>query len=199
MFRYSLAVKNIIPGKLYENQKQVLSTAACLYEVLNDFGICIWFICIINVKYKKRLLPRCIHHFKSDLINNMDHMRISGTVFPSFSSCDVYTNTYIFHFSHHAAAVLYTTYIFHFSHHAAAVLYTTYIFHFSHHAAAALYTTYIFHFSHHAAAALYTTYIFHFSHHAAAVLYTTYIFPSSCSSVFFIHSQTVFRDWDTNI
>ena len=30
------------------------------------------------VKYKKRLLLRCIHHFKSDLINNMDHMRISG-------------------------------------------------------------------------------------------------------------------------
>ena len=29
--------------------------------------------------YKKRLLLRCIHHFKSDLINNMDHMRISGT------------------------------------------------------------------------------------------------------------------------
>ena len=24
-------------------------------------------------------IPRCIHHFKSDLINNMDHMRISGT------------------------------------------------------------------------------------------------------------------------
>ena len=29
--------------------------------------------------YKKRLLLRCLHHFKSDLINNMDHMRISGT------------------------------------------------------------------------------------------------------------------------
>ena len=28
---------------------------------------------------KKRLLLRCIHHFKTDLINNMDHMRISGT------------------------------------------------------------------------------------------------------------------------
>ena len=28
---------------------------------------------------KKRLLLRCEHHFKSDLINNMDHMRISGT------------------------------------------------------------------------------------------------------------------------
>ena len=30
------------------------------------------------VEIKKRLLPRCIHHFKSDLINSMDHMRISG-------------------------------------------------------------------------------------------------------------------------
>ena len=29
-------------------------------------------------KYEKRLLPRCIHHFKPDIINNMDHMRISG-------------------------------------------------------------------------------------------------------------------------
>ena len=27
----------------------------------------------------KRLLLRCLHHFKSDLINDMDHMRISGT------------------------------------------------------------------------------------------------------------------------
>ena len=30
------------------------------------------------LEYKKRLLFRCIHHFKSDLINNIDHMRISG-------------------------------------------------------------------------------------------------------------------------
>ena len=29
--------------------------------------------------YEKRLILRCIHHFKSDLINNIDHMRISGT------------------------------------------------------------------------------------------------------------------------
>ena len=28
---------------------------------------------------KKRLLLRCIHHFKSDLINDIDHMRFSGT------------------------------------------------------------------------------------------------------------------------
>ena len=30
------------------------------------------------VEIQKENLPRCIHHFKSDLINNMDHMRISG-------------------------------------------------------------------------------------------------------------------------
>ena len=30
-------------------------------------------------KLKKRLLIRCIHHFESDWINDMDHMRISGT------------------------------------------------------------------------------------------------------------------------
>ena len=30
------------------------------------------------VEIYKRLLLRCIHHFKSDLINNMDNMRISG-------------------------------------------------------------------------------------------------------------------------
>ena len=41
------------------------------YGNLPDFGI--------KVKYKKRLLLRCIYHFKSDLINNMDHMHISGT------------------------------------------------------------------------------------------------------------------------
>ena len=32
-----------------------------------------------RLAYKKRLLLRCIHHFISDLIYNMDHMRISGT------------------------------------------------------------------------------------------------------------------------
>ena len=28
------------------------------------------------VEIKKRLLLRCIHHFKSDLINDMDHVRL---------------------------------------------------------------------------------------------------------------------------
>ena len=31
------------------------------------------------LKYEKRLLLIWIHHFDSDEINNMDHMRISGT------------------------------------------------------------------------------------------------------------------------
>ena len=31
------------------------------------------------VEISIRLLPRCIHQFESDLINNIDHMRISGT------------------------------------------------------------------------------------------------------------------------
>ena len=35
--------------------------------------------------YKKRLLLRCLHHFKSDLINKMDHMHISGTESSSVS------------------------------------------------------------------------------------------------------------------
>ena len=33
---------------------------------------------VVEIK-KKILLLRCIHHFKSDLIYDMDHMRISGT------------------------------------------------------------------------------------------------------------------------
>ena len=32
-----------------------------------------------ELKYEKRLLLICIHHFDSDVIYNMDHMRISGT------------------------------------------------------------------------------------------------------------------------
>ena len=39
-----------------------------------------WYHNFIDLQqYKKRLLLRCKHHFKSDWINNMDHMRISGT------------------------------------------------------------------------------------------------------------------------
>ena len=31
------------------------------------------------LKYKKRLLLRCRHHLSPDFINNIDHVRISGT------------------------------------------------------------------------------------------------------------------------
>ena len=31
------------------------------------------------VEIQKQTYVRCIHHFKSDLNNNMDHMRILGT------------------------------------------------------------------------------------------------------------------------
>ena len=34
---------------------------------------------IKKLKYKKRLLPRCLRHLKLDSINTMDHMRISST------------------------------------------------------------------------------------------------------------------------
>ena len=32
---------------------------------------------VVTKKYEKRLLLVCIHHFDSDVINNMDQMRIS--------------------------------------------------------------------------------------------------------------------------
>ena len=38
-------------------------------------------------RYKKILLLRCIHHFKSDFISNMDHMRISGNEPSSVIAC----------------------------------------------------------------------------------------------------------------
>ena len=42
-------------------------------------------------KYLKRLLLRWLHHFKTDLINNIDYMRILGnepsSVIPSQTSC----------------------------------------------------------------------------------------------------------------
>ena len=35
-------------------------------------------IAVVEGKNIKRFLLRCIHHFKSDIINNMDHIRILG-------------------------------------------------------------------------------------------------------------------------
>ena len=49
-----------------------------LMDLARDRAAKIILQSFIGKKYEKRLLLRCIHHFKSDLINNMDHMRISG-------------------------------------------------------------------------------------------------------------------------
>ena len=38
----------------------------------------VWRCLSIRLEYETRLLPRCIHHFKPNIINIMDHMRISG-------------------------------------------------------------------------------------------------------------------------
>ena len=43
------------------------------------------------LKLKKNLL-RCIHHFKSDLMNDMDHMRISGTEVYVYTTTRSYIN-----------------------------------------------------------------------------------------------------------
>ena len=37
----------------------------------------IYILCHLGL-YKKIFLLSCIHQFQSDIINNMDHMRISG-------------------------------------------------------------------------------------------------------------------------
>ena len=52
-----------------------------LYCTLLSYYNCIpgWRFILIYALNKKRLLLRCIHHFKSDVIYNMDHMHISGT------------------------------------------------------------------------------------------------------------------------
>ena len=55
-------------------EKGSLEKYGCHVQWYITFHATQWFY----FKYKKRLLPRCIHHFKSDLIYIMDHMRISG-------------------------------------------------------------------------------------------------------------------------
>ena len=50
----------------YDNEKPIL-----MYSTSN--------LNFLFYSIKKRFPLRCIHHFKSDLINDMDHMHISGT------------------------------------------------------------------------------------------------------------------------
>ena len=60
----------------------ILFTIYKIYRVSEQKAKALNVITILNyfeMNLKKRLLLRCIHHFKSDWINEMDHMRISGT------------------------------------------------------------------------------------------------------------------------
>ena len=77
-----------IPASLYAMTSRLSGTTAQasvrvpLMKPHRRFGL--WsssmtMLFTYSLYYKKRLLLRCIHHFKSDIINNMDHMRISGT------------------------------------------------------------------------------------------------------------------------
>ena len=59
--------------KIKHKQKQIQNQSIKL--LLEQWD---WLIQMHIIK-KKRLLLRYIHHFKSDLINDMDHMLISGT------------------------------------------------------------------------------------------------------------------------
>ena len=50
-----------------------------LREFLKWVKCCILELNNLKGKYEKRLLLKCLHNFKSDLINYMEHMRISGS------------------------------------------------------------------------------------------------------------------------
>ena len=68
IFRLHLQYTSVFFSIFLVDKNVITLTTTC--SAVADYN---WF------EYKKRLLLRCIHHFKSDLINNMDQMRISGT------------------------------------------------------------------------------------------------------------------------
>ena len=57
----------------------IIDNGERICDLCSTNGIVVTLTLFPHKEYEKRLLLRCIHHFKSDLINNMDHMRISGT------------------------------------------------------------------------------------------------------------------------
>ena len=71
---WGLYYKKLISAK--RNSRKIFQAFARENKVTRKTIYSIW---LIPLKLKKRLLLRCIHHFKSDIINDMDHMRISGT------------------------------------------------------------------------------------------------------------------------
>ena len=59
---------------LFDNTDAYTNTHMECYKTMT-FHVLLIFV---TMKCEKRLLLRCIHNFISDLIYNMDHMRISG-------------------------------------------------------------------------------------------------------------------------
>ena len=78
----------ILLMKIISNKSMTLTVKFIINRFLDfvpDFGIMfvtniifVWFSLWMQI-YKKRLQLGCIHHSISNFINNMDHMRISGT------------------------------------------------------------------------------------------------------------------------
>ena len=61
-------IYDFVTGKIYICTKRI----ELLFKVAYKSGIFDNSHLLI-MQYKKRLLLRCIHHFKSDIINNMDN------------------------------------------------------------------------------------------------------------------------------
>ena len=80
-FRKSLMIlKNKNPSALIVSGI-ILTTSLVYGQILKWIHHVVIWLCnaITEGLYKKRLLLRCKHRFKSDLMNNINHMRISGT------------------------------------------------------------------------------------------------------------------------
>ena len=69
---------NICLGSVWVSWYQNCDWMICRHKLYHFTVANLILLRSVN-EYKRRLLLRCIHHFKSDLIYNMDHMRISGT------------------------------------------------------------------------------------------------------------------------
>ena len=74
MYRYS-------PDKMFDSlfRQEYADRDVEYFKIYVHVYICSSIQVEDPFQYEKRLLLRCTHHFKSDLINNIDHMRISGT------------------------------------------------------------------------------------------------------------------------
>ena len=83
-FNQFLRWKMLVPSKSYKSTKVDRRT---WLHVSSGGGLTGPAVVTLTryLKYKKRQLLRCIHHFKSHLINNIDDMHFSGEILFVFS------------------------------------------------------------------------------------------------------------------